>query len=154
MIRLATNKDCKEVIELIDEVFREYGDRISLDGAEADLLDLERNYFQNDGAFWVYVSDGDIIGTVAVVKENHNRAVLKRVYLKKTYRGSGIADKLLTTVYEWCKNKEIRKLYFWSDTRFDRGHQFYQRHGFKKGGTRSKNDGYMPYQEYYFEKNI
>ncbi len=152
MIRLASNKDSAEIIAIIDEVFREYGDRIFLEGVDKDLLDIERNYLQKNGAFWVYISHGKIVGTVAVVNDENHCAELKRVYLKKNVRGSGIADKMLKTVYEWCRNQGVTKLYFWSDIRFTRGHQFYEKHGFKKGDIRSMNDGYAPYKEYYFEK--
>jgi len=154
MIRSASNKDSDEIIALIDDVFREYGDRIFLEGVDADLLNLEQNYLQKDGAFWVYISAGKIVGTVAVVKGENDCAELKRVYLKKAFRGIGIADEMLKTVYEWCRKEGINKLFFWSDIRFTRGHQFYEKHGFKKGDIRSMNDGYAPYREYYFEKTL
>ena len=39
-IRPATREDEPELIRLIDEVYREYGDEIDLEGYDRDLLDV------------------------------------------------------------------------------------------------------------------
>ena len=44
-IRVATQNDSPGIIALIDRVYQEYGDAVNLEGAEADLLDLQTNYF-------------------------------------------------------------------------------------------------------------
>ncbi len=151
----ARPEDQPAVIALIDEVYREYGDRVFLQGAEADLQDLQKHYFSNDGIFWVVKVSGEVVGTVAVQKTGPGtRAALKRFYLKKAHRGSGIADQMLDTALRWCVANGVSHLYFWSDTRFTRGHRFYQKHGFRRGPTRTMNDGFLPYREYYFEREL
>ncbi|MGI9519549.1 MAG: hypothetical protein ACR2NP_21030, partial [Pirellulaceae bacterium] len=62
MIRLATNQDCQGVIDLISVVYAEYEDRVCLDGAEADLLDLQANYDDRGGCFWVLDFESKIKG--------------------------------------------------------------------------------------------
>ena len=64
--RLANDHDQEAIIELIDQVYQEYGDRICLSGADQDLLDLEATYFDQQGAFWVMVEGlGRVVGTHA-----------------------------------------------------------------------------------------
>ena len=152
MIRNTTKKDRTKIISLIDQIFREYHDQVFLEGAEKDLTALPDIYRDAGGEFWVYEIDDKIIGTMAVVPRENNSAELKRFYLAANYRGSGIADKMLQHVINWCKNNHVQKLYFWSDTRFTRAHHFYSKHGFVKGEIRHMTDGLTPYSEVYYEK--
>jgi hypothetical protein len=57
-IRLATQADADGIIELIDGILKEYGDRICLTpgGSEADLLDIDGGYRAKGGEFWVLES--------------------------------------------------------------------------------------------------
>lgn len=154
MIREATDNDREAIIQLIDEIFQEYGDRVFLEGAESDLMAISDEFYGKGGQFWVYEIDHQIVGTAAVVPDDAGKAVLKRVYLHKNYRGSGIADELLQKTQDWCRKNNFGTLCFWSDTRFERAHYFYEKRGFKRGGVRQMNDGNMPYEEFYFEKNL
>jgi hypothetical protein len=43
----------------------------------------------------------------------------------------------------------------WSDTRFTRAHAFFARHGFQRDGrVRSMDDGWLPYQEYFYWRTL
>lgn len=158
MIRKYQPQDREAIIKMIDSIYREYGDKIYLEGADSDLLDIEANYLQ-DGEFWVEQNDtGHIIACIAIKRSINSLlepiASLKRFYILPEYRGSGIAQKMHNTVIEWCKQNNINQIYLWSDTRFTRAHSFYNKHGYKQQGIRDMNDGAMPYQEYYFVKTL
>lgn len=152
-------KDKDGIIQMIDSIYREYGDIIYLQGADKDLLDIQNYYIYQNGEFWVETAPEDkskIIGSIAVQKDvdNNCAAWLKRFYLLFEYRGSGLGKKMHNTVMEWCRLNQIHKLHLWSDIRFTRAHIFYQKNGYEEKGMRSMNDGAMPYQEYYFVKFI
>jgi GNAT superfamily N-acetyltransferase len=159
MMRKYQSQDREAIIEMIDSIYREYGDEIYLQGADSDLLDIETNYLQ-DGEFWVEQTDtGEVIASIAVKRSTINNskelvASLKRFYMLPKYRGSGLARQMHDTVIEWCKQNHINQIYLWSDTRFTRAHSFYSKHGYKQKGTRALDDGAMPYQEYLFVKDI
>ena len=158
IMRIYRSQDKDSIIQMIDSIYKEYGDFIYLEGYDRDLLDIENNYFSN-GKFWVEtVNDDDskIIGSIAVKKELdiEDTALMKRFYLLPEYRGLGLAKKMHNTAIDWCKQNQIRKLHLWSDTRFTRAHSFYQKNGYKQGETIDRYDGGMPYQEYYFMKLI
>jgi len=149
-------QDRDNIIQIIDSIYREYGDFVYLEGYDRDLLDIENNYLRN-GNFWVETAKGDdnrIIGTIAVKKEldSEDTALMKRFYLLPEYRGLGLAQNLHNTVISWCKQNQIRKLHLWSDVRYTRAHFFYQKNGYEQGEeVERENDG-MPFKEYYFIK--
>ena len=153
MISLARNSDSKEIIRLINAIYEEYGDRVCLEDAEADLLDIEKNYFSKGGAFWIYRKNGNLSGTVAARPGSEKTTVwLKRMYVIKEYRRSGIASEMLETYTQWAIREGYLKIALWSDTRFFSGHAFYEKHGFIRGPVREMFDSFVPYKEYYFEK--
>lgn len=149
-------EDYQNIVKLIDTVYREYGDSVCLERADSDLLAIEKNYKNKGGCFWVWKEKGEITATVAVVPADEKDTVmLKRLYLKKNYRGSGKANLLLNFVIEWAKERSYKKMILWSDTRFLRGHKFYKKHEFIRGDiVRTMNDGNIPYKEYFFYKEI
>ncbi len=150
-----TPTDVQKIIELIDGVYREYGDSICLENADSDLLAINKNYNNKDGVFRVWKENDEITATIAVVPADEKDTVmLKRLYLKENYRGSGIANLLLNFAIEWAKERGYKKMNLWSDTRFSRGHQFYTKHKFIRNGIRSMNDGNKPYKEYFFSREI
>jgi putative acetyltransferase len=153
MIEVYQPKYKEQVIALIDEIYREHGDSICLENADSDLENIEKNYFETGGCFWIYKVDGRVVGSVAVRPEP-SQLLLKRLYLNVAFRGSGVANQLLKKVTDWAKDNNYRRIYFWSDTRFKRSHRFYLNKGFQKGRIREMNDGNMPYTEYYFEKML
>lgn len=45
----------------------------------------------------------------------------------------------------------LKRVEFWSDSRFKRAHQFFGRFGFRRDGReRQMDDGAMPYSEHFF----
>jgi RimJ/RimL family protein N-acetyltransferase len=153
MLRLATGDDSGELVQLIDSVLREYGDRIHLEGADSDLLDLPANYFASGGAFWVLELDGRICGSHATRPSPDSPEVcnLKRLYLAPHLRGTHWGSELMQVTIDWAEHHGFRRIEFWSDTRFERAHRFFERFGFRKDGrVRDMDDGFMPYAEYFF----
>ncbi|MEZ5299832.1 MAG: hypothetical protein R3F11_04070 [Verrucomicrobiales bacterium] len=62
MLRPATNADSAAVTALIDSVYQEYGEILFLEGADADLLDIDGRYAAKGGAFVVWVEGGEVAG--------------------------------------------------------------------------------------------
>ncbi len=48
----------------------------------------------------------DIIGTLALLDIGNGQGALRKMFVKKQYRGSdwAVADKLLNNLFEWCDN--------------------------------------------------
>ena len=159
-IRFATDQDGPAVAAVIEEVLKEYGDRICLDvgGSEEDVLQIQSAYFDAGGAFWVLESDdGKIIGcnAIRISKSDAGTAELKRMYLVKSARGSGAAELLLNESVDWAANRFLATVELWSDARFERGHRFYEKHGFNPTGRfRDMGDSHEPYRELHFVRRL
>lgn len=153
--RPATAADTEGIITLLDGVFREYGDRVCLEGSEADLQDFSAHY--GEGEFMVLDDGGRIVGTVALkpCEERENVCWLKRMYLAPELRGAGHGAKLV----EWARTRTRElgrtRIECWSDVRFERAHAFYRKLGFDGPIERRRmTDAFEPYEEYRFALDL
>lgn len=149
--------DWEAIRDLIALCYEPYGERICLDGADADLLKLEESYAGQNGVFVVMQKDDPldtrIYGTHAVLplRPEEGVCVFRRLYLHPSLRGQGQGDALMQWTVDWAKEHAYRRVEFWSDTRFKRAHSFFRRFGFETNGeTRTMTDSFEPYQEYFF----
>ncbi len=154
--RPATNQDSQQIIEFIDTVYREYGDKIFLEGADQDLLRIEASYKDKGGDFRVLEIGGEMVGTHAVlpIHAQSGLVTFRRLYLRQDLRGSKWGADLMNWAINWAKENGFTKIEFWSDTRFHRAHRFFAKFGFIKGERQHMTDGAMPYSEYRFHLNL
>ena len=148
-LRPAVAADQPGIIELVNRIYQEYGDRICLERADGDLLDIASNYTQQGGEFVVLEREGTILGTHALVplSERPGCCTFRRLYLDSSLRGY----RLMQWALDLADERGFQRIEFWSDTRFTRGHQFFRRLGFATDGQiRKMNDGWDEYQEYFF----
>ena len=82
--------------------------------------------------FWVALSHGKVIGTIGIVKISENKGVLKRMFLKKGFRGkeNGIAHKLLQLAIYFAIENGIKEIYLGTMTQFVAAQKFYVSQGF------------------------
>ena len=153
-LRTATNEDSDGIIALIDGVLNEYGDRICLDGSEADLLDIEKFFFEQGGYFWVIANEtNQIKGTHACLPSKDRPEVcnFKRLYLDSSLRGTDWSRQLMQVTIDWARQTGFARVEFWSDTRFNRAHKFFEKFDFQKSTeVRTMHDSFETYQEFFF----
>lgn len=155
-LRAATNADGDAVIELIGGIYRDYGFEICLEDAEADLTDIEAHFAA--GSFMVLCDEaGAVRATVALVADGEREGVawLKRLYVANELQGRGASGELLAWAEERARGLRCMRVELWSDTRFERAHGFYRKHGFAHDGTvRYMTDAHEPYEELFFSKQL
>jgi len=150
-LRPFRTEDRDAVIALIDSVYREYADRVHLEKAEADLMNVPANY--PPGHFMVLEEAGEIRATIAFSPDPERPGVcyLKRLYLDARLRGTGAGAQLLNWFLETARRLGMTRAELWSDVRFERAHAFYRKHGFRNDGEiREMDDSWQPYREYFF----
>ncbi|MEZ6093309.1 MAG: GNAT family N-acetyltransferase [Pirellulaceae bacterium] len=155
--RKATNADWRQIADLIERVYHEYGETLCLDDADRDLLDIESYYFKRGGYFWVLESESGIVGSHAAHPSVDAPTVctFRRLYLDQELRGQDWGRQLMQITIDWAIENAFRKIAFWSDTRFARAHRFFERFGFvKTGEEREMFDAIEPYREFYFYLDI
>ena len=68
-----------------------------------DLDDITAYYHDNGGIFFIGTVDGNVIGTSAVRRIDNKRCEIKRIYVKKEFRGRGYGRELFLRALEFAK---------------------------------------------------
>lgn len=155
-LRLGTNGDGEQLVSLIDTVYREYGDEVDLDGYDGDLLDVEGAYREAGGEFVVLEKEGVVVGAHATQPVNREEGIVtfRRLYLPPEMRGTGAGKLLMDWAVEWGRENGFTRVEFWSDTRFERAHKFFERYGFVRGGIRHVEEGKLSFSEHFFAMEL
>jgi GNAT superfamily N-acetyltransferase len=141
-LRAGRDDDAAGFIGLIAGCWAEYpGCIMDLDGENPELRALASHFAAAGGALWAAEAEGEIVGMVAV--KPHDGAIweLCRMYVAASQRGTGLATALIDAATAYAAAHGAQVLDLWTDTRFDRAHRFYERHGFvRQGGIRPLGD--------------
>lgn len=106
-----------------------------------ELHALASYFAEHGGAFWATEHNGQLVGIAGTRPQNNGIWEICKVYVAANARGTGIANALVNHAGEYARAHGATRLTLWSDTRFDRAHRFYERHGFvREGGIRACND--------------
>ncbi len=84
--------------------------------------------------YWIALQGELVVGTIAIVKLKQKNAMLKKMFVAKAYRGKekGIANLLLNTVFEWCKQEQVATIFLGTMLQFKGAHRFYEKNGFRE----------------------
>lgn len=118
----------EEVREVVLEVLLEHGfeyDRLK----DADLKDINEYYFSKGGTFFVGVDEGRVVGTAGVRKLEGNLCEIRRIYLKKGYRGKGNGEKLFLAALDFAE-KNCAGAVLKTDSTLKKAINMYLKHGF------------------------
>jgi GNAT superfamily N-acetyltransferase len=128
------NDYCDQIIDLILTIQQiEFGLTITID-QQPDLLDVETNYHKGGGNFWGAFLGDELIGTIAMINCGHHTACIRKMFVKKEYRGKelGTAQQLLNTLLQYCSDKKVTAIYLGTVHQLKAAHRFYERNGFTK----------------------
>ncbi|WP_053223749.1 GNAT family N-acetyltransferase [Roseivirga seohaensis] len=78
--------------------------------------------------------DGKVIGTIALIIIKHEYGILKKMMLKKEFRGAthNVAKQLLQTTIDESEKDQLEWIYLGTMTQFKAAQRFYQKHGFQQ----------------------
>ena len=93
IIKTFSTSQTKEVKELVLGVLNEQGFEFD-PNKDFDLDNIDKYYLQSGGVFYVGLVDGAIIGTSAVRRVDEERCEIKRIYVRKEFRGKGFGKDL------------------------------------------------------------
>lgn len=107
---------------------------------QPELFDIAAAY--RDGAFWLAVSDGEVVGTIGMMRYGSS-GVLKKLFVRHDFRGpQGAAQGLYEKVAEWSKVQGLDTIYLDTPSVATRSHTFYERRGFRIVDRSELPEGY------------
>ncbi len=128
------NDHSRQIIDLILPIQQiEFNVPITLEG-QSDLLDIDAHYHATGGNFWGAKSGDLLIGTIALMATGHAAGALRKMFVKKEFRGkeTAVAQRLLRTLLAYCEQHGITDLYLGTVDILKAAHRFYERNGFTR----------------------
>lgn len=91
-IKLVNDTYSKEVIDLVLNIQqKEFNVPITIED-QPDLMQIEDFYFANGGSFWGAFINGELVGTIALVKFDEKAAAIRKMFVKKEFREKNIVS--------------------------------------------------------------
>lgn len=116
--------------ESVLKLFSEHDD-FMIDFLGEDKVYYTRyNESENIEKVWVVFSDNLPIGCIAYRKKEEGTGEVKRLYIKKEYRGKGISKELLKTLECYAKKQGCHTLFLDTRVTLEPAVSLYRSHGF------------------------
>jgi N-acetylglutamate synthase-like GNAT family acetyltransferase len=126
------NSDSKNIIDIILPIQQlEFGVAITL-ADQPDLLEIEQFYIHKGGNFWGASVEGELCGTIALLRFNEKAGAIRKMFVKKEFRGKEykIASLLLENLLNYCRENGFEDLYLGTVDILKAAIRFYEKNGF------------------------
>jgi putative acetyltransferase len=131
-IRLATSNDGQAMIKIVDIALREYGLAGEPNGTDKCLQDIDNNYLNNGGEFYVIENlDKSILGGYGLFKLDREVCELRKMYFTKEIRGRGIGKAILDHVVQRALNLGFTSIELETASPLVEARHLYRSFGFK-----------------------
>jgi N-acetylglutamate synthase-like GNAT family acetyltransferase len=138
-LRPTVPDDVPDILDLISDVFAEYGCVLDAENEDTYLLNPGPYFRERGGEFWVLEEQGRIVATVAVVLHD-DAGELKCLYVHRSFRRRGWGRRLTELTMDYARQAGKQRMILWSDTRFREAHRLYTTMGFAQRGMRELHD--------------
>lgn len=109
----------------------------ALPGYEDDLADIRAYYLGAGCGFWVVEGPDGLVGMAAIQRIDAKTARLRRMRVTEQWRRKGIAQALLETAEQFCRDAGYARLALDTTEQQTAAHALYERAGFVRKGERS-----------------
>ncbi len=101
---------------------------------QPDLYDIEDAYINNGGDFWLAIDNGEIVGTIGLMKIDKDWGALKKFFVRADHRSKKVGLALYEALLDFAKDKGYRHIILDTPSVATKSHNFYERAGFKQIG--------------------
>lgn len=99
-------------------------DLMVLDNPQATIID-------RGGYLWLAESEGEIVGSAALMKEHDGVYELAKMCVTESFRGKGVATRLIHECIQKAKELQAKKLLLFSNHQLVAALKLYEKHGFR-----------------------
>lgn len=129
-IRKFVPDDVGQIQDLISTImeteYPEQKDTYPLD----DLKDISKVYGNIGEAFFVALFGDEVVGTIAVKKEDERTAFLRRIFVKKEYRNRRYGARLIEEAIKFCTVVGYQEIIFKTTTNMSSAFRLCESKGF------------------------
>jgi putative acetyltransferase len=126
----AANADADAIKKLVFGILKDYGLEPDPASTDKDLDDIQKNYWQNKGCFYVLKEDGRIIGSFGLYKINDELCELRKMYLDKNFRGHKLGKKMMEEAFLHAKNLGYKSIMLETASVLKEAIALYKKYGF------------------------
>ena len=105
-----------------------------------DAAQFAGEYFKDGSGIWLAEDDGQVVGCIALreLAGKSRCGEIKRLYVRPSHRGKGLADQLLEALEAYAKASGYKWLYLDTAAEMRAAARFYEKKGFE--GCERYND--------------
>src|SRR5690606_27498862 len=125
----------REQLDVVRELLREYQARLGVDlsfqGFESELRELPGSYSPPRGRLLLGVRGGTGIGCVALRPLDGGRCEIKRLFVRPSFRGSGVGRVLVSAVLSEARAVGYAEVVLDTLPHMEEAQQLYRKFGFR-----------------------
>ena len=97
-----------------------------------DLLNPKESIIDKGGEIFFALIDGNVIGTVAMIRSADRIYELAKMTIEINYRGNGVANKLMDQCLNYAINNNAQQIYLITNDTLLIARNLYDKYGFKE----------------------
>ncbi|MBA3813633.1 MAG: MarR family transcriptional regulator [Alphaproteobacteria bacterium] len=124
----------KQIVQMIEHIQKKEFLLPITDDVNAGILRAENEfYFHNSYNFWYAVDNqGAVIGSIGLKKIDEHQGQIKKFFVAQSYRGKGVAQKLMNTLIKAASKHHFDSLYLGTVGTLQAAQGFYKKVGFSE----------------------
>jgi len=131
-IRPADNNDVDAIKQIVFSCLHEFGLKEDEAGKDNDLLDIEKNYFADNGYFGMVelTEPKTPVGTFGIHRIDDYTCELRKMYLIKEHRGKGLGEFMLRIAIDIAKELGFKRIALETISPLTAAIALYKKYGF------------------------
>ena len=97
-----------------------------------DLLNPKESIIDKGGEIFFALIDGNVVGTVAMIRSTNRIYELAKMTVEINYRGNGVANKLMDQCLNYAMNNNAQQIYLITNDTLLIARNLYDKYGFKE----------------------